>query len=273
MSKVSEAQLKATNSMEMDAKAVQALVDAGIIPPGTPFAQIDIFARVCKEKGLSPFAGEIHLTKYFDKKTGAYKFARITGIEGYRKIAARTGELAGCDDPKFDLRGDGSYKTTADMILDGKKHPTTATVTVYRIKGGQRSPFTATCSFNEFAARNKDGRLMMKWASMPYHMIAKCAEALALRKGFDDETSGLHVVEEMAAFEDANTGAIETPEAIEARMVEYEKKIEDIKAVIAKIDNTADLLREFEKRDEFKNDATVISLFTDRKNEILDEKQ
>ncbi len=35
---------------------------------------------------------------------------------------------------------------------------------------------------------------------MPFQMIAKVAEAFALRKGFSDETSGLSIEEELGAF-------------------------------------------------------------------------
>lgn len=35
---------------------------------------------------------------------------------------------------------------------------------------------------------------------MPFQMIAKVAEAFALKKGFGDELGGLHIEEEMPAF-------------------------------------------------------------------------
>jgi hypothetical protein len=81
------------------------------------------------------------------------------------------------------------------------KLPITCTITVYRVVAGVRCPFTHTAVFSEFAGTGK-------WQTMPFQMIAKVAEAFALKKGFGDELSGLHIEEEMAAFEDKTVGTI-----------------------------------------------------------------
>ncbi len=167
---------------------VKTLIQAGIVPDGTPKSQIAVFARICKEKGLSPFSKEIYLVGY------ANKYSCITGIDGFRKIAAESGQHAGTENILFDLKSDGTYKTAADLKEENKM-PISATCTVYRIINGARVPFTHTAVFKEFSTGQQ------KWGSMPFQMIGKVAEAFALRKGFADRLTGIFVEEERGAIE------------------------------------------------------------------------
>jgi hypothetical protein len=67
-----------------------------------------------------------------------------------------------------------------------------ARVTVYRLVQGQRGAFSATARWTEY---KPDEDFM--WKKMPHVMLAKCAEALALRKAFPKQLAGLYVKEEM----------------------------------------------------------------------------
>jgi phage recombination protein Bet len=225
--------------LELSGDQIATLTQAGIIPAGTPPAQVSVFAETCRQHSLSPFKKEIYLVGY------GGKYSVIIGIDGLRVKAARTGQLAGCDAPRFNESADGSYMTAAD--LKGAM-PATCTVTVYRIVSGHRVPFTATVTFNEFCPIKPTG----KWQTMPLQMIAKVAEAFALRKGFADEVSGLGIEEEQAAYADTQIG----PKGID---------VGTLQAKLASCTTTEDLRALYVSSPAYKAHA---QLFTNRKSEI-----
>ena len=242
---------------------ITTLVDAGIIPPNTPPAQVAVFARVCEERGLSPFSGEIHLTSYNTRE--GVKFSRVVGIGGYRKVAGRTQLHAGTDDAKFNLTSGGKHFTAAELKSQDKL-PISATVTVYKIVGGMKVPFTHTCLFAEFAKRTRSGDLMQKWGTMPFQMIAKCAEAFALRKGFPEQLSGLSIPEEAAAFEDTNEGDILTTEEIE----NAQNVIVEIESQVKQKNTLSELKRYHSTNPLWADDEEIIGVFQKRQNEIIE---
>jgi len=230
-------------------KDLATLAQAGVIPVGTPAPILSVFAVTCQQHGLSPFKKEIYLVAY------GGKYSTIVGIDGLRAKADRTGQLAGKDDAKFDLMPDGSFHTAAQLKQANKK-PTTCTVTVYRAVGGMRCPFTKTVLFSEYCPANPSN----KWASMPFNMIEKCAEAAALRMGFASETAGLHIEEESAAMQDITIQAAEKKPSAAIDPQELADRISGVQ--------TLEVLAEIYK--ENPGHAEFAQLFTERKEEILD---
>ena len=226
--------------MELQSTQLKQLEEAGIIPQGTPPAQLGIFARICSDKKLSPFSKQIHLTRYNTRE--GMKYSIIVGIDGYRSLAARTGLHAGTEDARFDVMPDGSYKTAAELIAAGKK-PVSATVTVYKsTKAGQVAAFTHTAIMAEFQGQQK-------WQSMPFQMLAKVAEAFALRKAFPDELAGLSIQEEEAAFTDTQQA----------------QSADEILQLIASCQTVEELAKLYKST---KNAATFALNFTERKHEL-----
>jgi phage recombination protein Bet len=146
--------------------------------------ELQLFLYQAKRTGLDPLSRQIHFVKRQDKGTIQ------TAIDGYRLIADRTGKYAGNDDYVFD---EGLPQYT--HMQTGRGNPATATATVYKMVGGIRTAFTATAAWGEYAPANDKQAFM--WKKMPYLMIGKCAEALALRKAFPAELSGVYTNEEM----------------------------------------------------------------------------
>ena len=187
-----------------------ALSQAGIIPSGTPKAQVQVFAEVARRHGLDPFTKEIHLVRY------GSTYATIIGIQGMRGRAADTGLHAGTDAPRFDLQPDGAFKTMAQLSASGKK-PITCTVAVYKLLGSTRVPFEATVLYNEFAQKNG------KWSQMPFNMIAKVAESHALRKAFPRQINGLYIDEEMQ--QEVQTVEVETMDADDVKKASLQNQL------------------------------------------------
>ncbi len=151
------------------------------VAKGATDDELKLFLYTAKRTGLDPLTKQIH----FVKRGGQMTIQ--TGIDGYRAIAERTGQLAGIDD--------AVYEGTT-------KEPIKATVNVYRMVQGQRVAFTASARWSEYVAF---GPL---WKKMPFLMLGKCAEALALRKAFPNNLSGIYTNEEM---EQAGGGATNIP--------------------------------------------------------------
>ncbi len=169
------------------------------IAVGATNDELQLFLHQAKRTGLDPLSRQIHFVKRKDKGTIQ------TAIDGYRLIADRTGKYAGSDDYLFD-EGISQY-----MHMIGKRgNPITATVTVYKMVDGSKVPFTATAAWGEYFPGEAQGFM---WKKMPYLMIGKCAEALALRKAFPAELSGIYTNEEMQQAQMSNTSDVVTVQA------------------------------------------------------------
>lgn len=141
------------------------------------------FLYTARRLGLDPVARQIYAVVYPGEH--GPELSIQTGIDGYRSVAARSGELDGIDAPVFG----------GEVESDGVKHPSTASVTVWR-KGGSHG-FTATVRWEERRKKRGDGQLTRFWREQPYTMLGKCAESAALRMGFAADLSGVYTEDEM----------------------------------------------------------------------------
>lgn len=157
-------------------------------------AELYRFLHIAHRCQLDPLAGQIHLVGRWDQRKGRKVWTAQTSIDGYRLVAQRTGELAGSTDVWFD---DGMTAFEYDQA--GLDHPRTASITVRRIVKGQMCDATATARWAEYAPTG--GQAFM-WKKMPTLMLGKVAEALALRRMFPAELSGIYTDAEMDQADD-----------------------------------------------------------------------
>lgn len=166
--------------------------------------EFELFQMICQKTGLDPTSKQI----YAIKRKGVMTFQ--TSIDGYRLIAERTGRYAPGREPCFAYDKDGHLISATSFI---KK----------QTKDGSWHEVAATAFYSEYVVKY-NGKPTDFWLKMGHTMIAKCAEALALRKSFPDVFSGIYTKDEMdqASNEDVSQNAKDTLNDIP--QVEYKNK-------------------------------------------------
>jgi len=248
---------------------IETLVTANIIPNGTPEAQIHVFRQICAARELDPFSREIYLVKYGNK------YEPIVGIMGYRNLAFKTGEHMGTSDAVYNKKGDGTGMTAFEISESGKP-PKSATVTVNKLIHGNIVEFTHTCLLQEFA-KFYNGQLADKWKTMTCQMLAKCAEAFALRKAWPSIYAGTMIPEEQGAYENdkitkrvkLNDKINKPAEGIEdAVVIDYEPVFKAIKDIDPHDGSAMELLAKTYKK-EYLDNADLVRSFAAKKREII----
>jgi|LakMenEpi03Aug12_release.lakeMendotaPanAssembly.Ray.scaffolds.fasta_scaffold737303_1 phage recombination protein Bet len=164
------------------------LIKSQIAPKATD-SELKLFLYQCKRTGLDPLTRQIYAIHRWNGQQQKEVMTIQTSIDGLRLIAERSGEYAGQDEPVF-LEEDGK-------LIACK-------VTVSRFKGDVRYPAAVGVAYlSEYIPIDKTGKPMGLWVKMPRIMLSKVAEALALRKAFPQDVSGIYAEEEMHQ-QDAN---------------------------------------------------------------------
>ncbi len=189
--------------------------------------EFELFVHTAKHLRLDPLRRQIYAFVFSKDKPDKRRMSIIVAIDGFRAIADRTG----CyrpdeDEPTFEI--DQALKSATNPIGLVK-----ATVRVWKHSHGDWHKVTASAYWDEYAPikdewgegedgrRRKTGKQALdqsgNWPKMPRLMLAKVAEALALRTAWPDDFSNDYAAEEvdrsraqdMTAWEAAEAGATE----------------------------------------------------------------
>lgn len=173
--------------------------------------EFDLFMAVARMKGLDPFSKQIAAIVFNKNKPDKRNMSIITTIDGMRAIAARSGRYRP-DEDEPDYTSDDSEKGPLNPkgLLKAKVRIWIADT----MNAGGWKPATGVAYWEEFApikdewAENPQtgkykptGEQTLdtggNWGKMPRIMLAKCAEAQALRKAFPEDLSGLYEAAEL----------------------------------------------------------------------------
>jgi phage recombination protein Bet len=160
--------------------------------------ELKLFVHVCRRLRLDPIAKQIYAVKMDGK------MVIQTGIDGFRLIAERTGKYRGASDPEW-CGEDGAWK---EVWTDMEVYPRAARVRVKKQGPDDLEPIivSGVANFTEYVAMKGD-EPNARWKKAPAAMLAKCAEALALRRAFPEELSGLFSFDEMSSSYDKGPSA------------------------------------------------------------------
>lgn len=170
------------------------LIKSQIAPEATK-DELGLFLYQAKRTGLDPLTRQIYCIHRNTKNPQGNWIKKMTiqtSIDGFRVIAERSGDYAGQDEPVF-------IEENGKLI--------SCKITVYRFRDNVRYPAAVGLAYwSEYCQESSS-----MWKKMPHTMLAKVAEALALRKAYPQDLSGLYTNEEMAQSDELKQPVNVTP--------------------------------------------------------------
>ena len=146
------------------------------VAKGTTDDEFQLFLWVARKHKLDPMTRQLHCVKRWSNQLNEHVMAIQIGIDGYRSMAARYPDYGGIDEPEFEY----------DEKKKGPDNPAGLVLARVRVwKKGFDHPTVGIAFWDEYKPDFSKPQSFM-WKRMPKGQLAKCAEALALRKAYPD---------------------------------------------------------------------------------------
>jgi phage recombination protein Bet len=167
------------------------------IARGATDDELALFLYTAHRAGLDPLARQIYCIQRWDSMLQRNVMSTQVSIDGLRLIADRTGRYAPGRASTYEYDKNGSLVA--------------ATAYVMKYVQGTWHEAAATAYYVEYVQTKKDGTPTAMWKSKPRIMLGKCAEALALRRAFPAELSGIYTPDEMGDDESRPAPVLPAP--------------------------------------------------------------
>jgi phage recombination protein Bet len=160
--------------------------------------------RYCQARKLDIMRRPVHVVPMWSKALGREVETVWPGVAEVQTTAARTGQWAGMDAPRFGPDKTRTFEGRAKINDEWQDIQVTVTfpdwceVTVYRVVQSTRCPFTETVWWEETYSRAGGARSEVPtdmWVKRPHGQLLKCAKAASLRAAFPEEAD--YTAEEM----------------------------------------------------------------------------
>lgn len=167
------------------------------VAKGTTPDEFNWFMEIARSTRLNPLRRQIYCFLFHERDPKKRQMVVVTGIDGYRSIAARSGnyrpgKAITCFDeamvnPDTNPLGISHSEVTVYLHSHGEWHEITE-----RADWSEYAPIIDIWAEDETGQRRKTGRQQLEpkkdgWRRMGRIMLEKCAEARALRRGWPDD--------------------------------------------------------------------------------------
>jgi phage recombination protein Bet len=207
--------------------------------------EFSLFIEVAKRMKADPFRRHVYAFVFGKNDAEKRKLSIVTGIDFYRVVAARNRDYRPGDKPANFIINEALKSSENPLGIECCEvtcYKLTADMQWYPVVGvaywSEYVPIEETAESYEWvdtgevwADSKKPKKRKMpvgpvtrqpkgKWLTMPRVMIAKCAEAQALRRGWPEDLSGVYVEEELdrARADEYTAAELAEQEAVEKRL-------------------------------------------------------
>jgi len=208
------ARLPQPSGMSVTPSQWRVLTDAIFPAAKTPEA-ITLALDYCSARKLDPFKRAVHIVPMWNSSLRREVETVWPGINELQVTAARTGQWAGMDEPKWGPIKKRTFKGRVGKDNNQRdvevtlEYPEWCAVTVYRMIGGERHAFTEPVYWEESYSRQ--GRTEVPnemWQKRLRGQLHKNAKAASLRAAFPEEMGNDYTAEEMEGKEIETGGVV-----------------------------------------------------------------